>query len=87
MPADVFRYGASVCVLCFSCILAALAAIFVYVPVFFQLRHISIYEYFEKRFDDRTKMLALVLYVLSAILYFPLTTYAPALAFAAGKLL
>jgi sodium-coupled monocarboxylate transporter 8/12 len=87
LPADVFRYGGSVWLCSFACVLAPLAAIFVYMPVFFRLQHISIYEYFEKRFDERTKMLAFVLYVLSAILYFPLVTYAPALAFAAGKLL
>ncbi|XP_063917338.1 sodium-coupled monocarboxylate transporter 2-like [Zophobas morio] len=63
----------------------AFLAIFVYLPVFFKLQITNIYEYLERRFDRRTRILAFVLYVLSDILMFPILAYPPALTFATAS--
>ena len=79
-----YRYGASVWLFVTSFIFMAFLAIFVYLPVFFKLQITNIYEYLERRFDRRTRILAFVLYVLSDILMFPILAYPPALTFATG---
>ena len=83
--ADVFRYGASVWLLVAAFTLMGFLAIFVYLPVFFKLQVNNIYDYLEKRFDRKTRILAVLFYILSEILMFPVFAYTPSLTIATGK--
>ena len=83
--ADVFRYGASIWLFVVSIIVMGFLTNFLYLPVFFKLRLRNIYNYLEKRFDKRTRTLAIVFYVISEILLFPVHAYSPSLTFATGK--
>ncbi|XP_064213530.1 sodium-coupled monocarboxylate transporter 1-like isoform X2 [Tribolium castaneum] len=57
---------------------------YIYLPVFFNLEIVSIYEYLERRFDRKTKLLSSFLFVLAEALYSPLVIYTPSLAFSAA---
>ncbi|XP_063915706.1 sodium-coupled monocarboxylate transporter 1-like [Zophobas morio] len=82
--ADVFRYGASVWLVNLSFIVMGLAN-FVYLPVFFKLRLRNIYDYLEKRFDSKTRLLAIVFYLIAEILIFPVHVYTPSLTLATAS--
>ncbi|XP_063924026.1 sodium-coupled monocarboxylate transporter 2-like isoform X2 [Zophobas morio] len=83
IPADVYRFGAYIIFINLSAILVGLLSVYVYLPVFFKLQITSSYEYLAKRFDNRTKQLAVYLYLFSEIVFFPMLAYIPALAFSA----
>ena len=83
--ADVFRYGASIWLCVVSVIVMGLLTNFVYLPVFFKLRLRNVYDYLEKRFDKKTRMLAIIFYTIGEILLFPVHAYSPSLTFATGK--
>ena len=85
VPADVYRFGAYFLYIIVSTVLVGLLSVYVYLPVFFKLQLTSSYEYLAKRFDNRTKQLAVYLYLFSEIIYFPLLAYIPALAFSASR--
>ena len=85
MPADVYRYGASIWLFVSAFVVMGTAAVFVYLPVFVKLQLTSTYEYLEIRFDKKTKMLGLVFYVLAEVLTFPILVYSASLTFATGK--
>ncbi|KAJ3640741.1 hypothetical protein Zmor_027284 [Zophobas morio] len=85
IPADVNRYGASVWLFVFAFVVMGTAAVFVYLPVFFKLQLTSTYEYLEKRFDHKTKILGLFFYILAEILTFPILAYTPSLTFATAS--
>ncbi|XP_063906014.1 sodium-coupled monocarboxylate transporter 1-like isoform X1 [Zophobas morio] len=82
VPADVYRYGTSIWLFVCAFVVMGVVAVFVYLPVFFKLQLTSTYEYLEKRFDQKTKILGLVFYILADILMFPILIYAPSLTFA-----
>ncbi|XP_064214139.1 sodium-coupled monocarboxylate transporter 2-like [Tribolium castaneum] len=82
-PADMYKFGASYNYTMISVVLLGLIAIFVFFPVFFKLQVTSIYEYLEKRFDHKTKLLVSFLYMVTEFVLISISTYAPSLAFAA----
>ena len=81
---EVYRYGASMWLFIVSYVIMGLLAIFIYLPVFFKVQMTNIYEYLEKRFDKRTRIMAFAIYLLSEIIMFPIMAYAPSLTFAIG---
>ena len=83
--ADVFRYGASIWLFVVSIIVMGLLTNFLYLPVFFELRLRNVYDYLGKRFDKKTRMLAIIFYMIAEILLFPVLAYTPSLTFATGK--
>ncbi|EEZ99752.2 Putative sodium-dependent multivitamin transporter-like Protein [Tribolium castaneum] len=84
VPADVYRFGAFYWWTCLSMILVVILTAYIYLPVFFNLEIVSIYEYLERRFDRKTKLLSSFLFVLAEALYSPLVIYTPSLAFSAA---
>ncbi|XP_063915704.1 sodium-coupled monocarboxylate transporter 2-like [Zophobas morio] len=82
---EVYRYGASISLFIVSYIIMGFLAIFIYLPVFFKVQVTNIYEYLEKRFDKKTRMMAFAIYLLSEIIMFPIMAYAPSLTFATAS--
>ncbi|KAH0810322.1 hypothetical protein GEV33_012469 [Tenebrio molitor] len=80
LPADAYRYGGSFLLGGISMLFVTVATIFIYIPVFFDTRATSMYEYLERRFDHKTRLLASFLYVLSTLLANPVIVYVAALA-------
>ncbi|XP_063916605.1 sodium-coupled monocarboxylate transporter 2-like [Zophobas morio] len=83
--ADVFRYGASIWLFVVSIIVMGLLTNFLYLPVFFELRLRNVYDYLGKRFDKKTRMLAIIFYMIAEILLFPVLAYTPSLTFATAS--
>ncbi|XP_068908730.1 sodium-coupled monocarboxylate transporter 2-like [Tenebrio molitor] len=81
LPADAYRYGGSFLLGGISMLFVTVATIFIYIPVFFDARATSMYEYLERRFDHKTRLLASFLYVLATLLANPVIVYVAALAF------
>ncbi|RZC33422.1 sodium-coupled monocarboxylate transporter 2-like [Asbolus verrucosus] len=84
VPADVYRYGAAYWLCVFGFLIVSTASIFVYLPVLFKLQITSVYEYLEKRFDQKTRMFSSFLFIISQFLFLPIVVYIPALAFSAA---
>ncbi|KAJ3663248.1 hypothetical protein Zmor_007552 [Zophobas morio] len=80
MPADVYKYGAFQWLGCISMFLLVILSVYIYFPVFFNLQLTSAYEYLERRFDKKTKLLASSLYLLCEFIYLAVVAYTPSLA-------
>ncbi|CAH1367562.1 unnamed protein product [Tenebrio molitor] len=80
VPADVYSFGAFYWFTCFSQLLSFILALYIYYPVFFKRQLSTAYEYLEKRFDNKTRLLGSFLYVLRENLVLPVIIYSPALA-------
>jgi sodium-coupled monocarboxylate transporter 8/12 len=85
VPSDVYKYGASYWWTCIANVVVVLAILYIYLPVFFNLELVNTYEYLERRFDRKTKLLASSLYVLDETLLSSIVAYSPCLALSAGK--
>lgn len=79
-PAEMYRYGTQFWLVSISLLLVVPLTSRLYLPVFWQLKLTSAYEYLELRFGPRTRRLASALYVLQMALYTSVAVYAPALA-------
>lgn len=62
----------------------AALTIFIYLPVFYNLNIVSVYEYLEMRFERRIRTFATILYSVGVYTFQPIGIYTPLLAFSAG---
>lgn len=85
VPADVYLHGASYALIVPSLIIVCLGILYIYLPVFFKMQCTSTFEYLNKRFDYKCRMLGSFLFALTMMVYLPIVVYIPALAFSAGK--
>ncbi|XP_043502912.1 sodium-coupled monocarboxylate transporter 1-like [Polistes fuscatus] len=81
IPTEVYVYGTSYLFISFGLIITGLVMSNVFLPVFHDLKLTSTYEYLERRFDKRIRLLGSVLFSISMIVYLPIVIYVPALAF------
>ncbi|CAH0547666.1 unnamed protein product [Brassicogethes aeneus] len=84
IPADVYVFGACIGLQIVVVIIGYFINVYVYLPVFYKLQFISLFEYLEKRFDSRTRSFASFLFTLGILLYLPIVIYIPALALSAA---
>ncbi|KAG5314760.1 SC5A8 protein, partial [Acromyrmex insinuator] len=80
-PTEIYVHGTSYLFLCCTIIFVTLVTSAVYLPVFHELKLTSTYEYLEKRFDKRIRLLGSVLFSIGIITWLPIVIYVPALAF------
>ncbi|CAF0820054.1 unnamed protein product [Brachionus calyciflorus] len=52
----------------------------IFIPLFVELGYTSAYEYLEKRFDKKVKLLATLIFILHTVLYLSFVLYSPAYA-------
>ncbi|XP_043222905.1 sodium-coupled monocarboxylate transporter 1-like isoform X2 [Amphibalanus amphitrite] len=81
-PAEVYQYGTQYIVIGFSYLLVMPAAAYLYMPVFFDLQLISVYEYLERRFHRMVRTLGAILFCIQMSIYMAIVVYAPSLALA-----
>lgn len=81
VPAEMYLYGTQYWASAISGIIVMISMLYIYLPVFYELQSTSMYAYLERRFDHRQRSLASGLFCLASILYLPIMTYAPAIAF------
>ncbi|XP_044262831.1 sodium-coupled monocarboxylate transporter 2-like [Tribolium madens] len=82
-PVDVYKFGAYYVYIMISLVLMGIISISVFFPVFFKLQVTSIYEYLEKRFDYKTKVLVSFFFIVGEVFTIAIGTYAPSLALSA----
>ncbi|XP_025836687.1 sodium-coupled monocarboxylate transporter 1 [Agrilus planipennis] len=79
-PAEMYLYGSQFWMICIAFLLVVPITSKFYLPVFMKLRLTSSYEYLEKRFNSKIRLLASGLYILQMVFYTSVAVYAPALA-------
>ncbi|KAJ1520979.1 hypothetical protein ONE63_004051 [Megalurothrips usitatus] len=80
-PAEVYVRGVQVIYNALSYPLAGFLLSYQLLPVFRDIRGISLYEYLERRFSRKCRFLASCLFLLSHVVWLPIVLYVPALAF------
>ncbi|XP_046397266.1 sodium-coupled monocarboxylate transporter 1-like [Ischnura elegans] len=81
IPLEIYRYGTQQYLILIGCLGATATITFLFMPVFYDLKLTSSYEYLERRFDQRIRMLGSFLFFLSSLLYLPIVLYGPALVY------
>ncbi|XP_014206016.1 sodium-coupled monocarboxylate transporter 1-like [Copidosoma floridanum] len=81
IPTEVYFHGAQFIVTLIPNFLCCLIIAHVIIPLFYDLKLSSSYEYLQLRFSRSIRMLASTLYIVSLLLYIPVVMYVPALAF------
>jgi sodium-coupled monocarboxylate transporter 8/12 len=84
-PPEVYKFGGSYLLMSISLVVAAIANICIYLPVFYNAEIYTVYSYLEKRFDKRIKVLVSVFFVITNILFVSIVIYIVGLTFATGK--
>lgn len=80
VPAEVYLHGMNYWFLNIGSIAAIPVVAYFFIPVFYDLKITSVYEYLERRFDKRVRCVGAVLSVLTTMIYASFVTYGPALA-------
>lgn len=80
-PTEVYVHGTSYLCVGFGVIIVGFVMSWIYLPVFHDLKLTSTYEYLEKRFDKKIRLLGSLLFSISVMTWLPIVIYVPALAF------
>ncbi|XP_018301707.1 putative sodium-dependent multivitamin transporter isoform X1 [Mycetomoellerius zeteki] len=80
VSAENYTYGTQFVVINLSYLLGTPIVCYGFLPVFFKLQATSAYEYLEKRFGVRARMMASFIYWIQLLLYSGVVLYAPSLA-------
>lgn len=81
VPAEIYQRGISMGVSFVGGALSFYLSGKYFVPIFYKLQFISVYEYFEIRFDSKLlRKLGSLLYLISTLFYMAVVMYAPSIA-------
>ncbi|XP_029178699.1 uncharacterized protein LOC114946402 [Nylanderia fulva] len=80
VSAENYTYGTQFVVINISYLIGTPIVCYGFLPVFFKLQATSAYEYLEKRFGVKTRMMASFVYWIQLLLYSGVVLYAPSLA-------
>lgn len=83
VTAENYMFGTQFVAINISYIFGTPIAAFIFLPVFYNMKITSIYEYLEKRFDRRVRITASLVFMIQMIVYMSIVLYAPALALSA----
>ncbi|EZA59529.1 hypothetical protein DMN91_010796 [Ooceraea biroi] len=80
-PTEIYVHGTSYLFICCAVVAVTIVLSTVYLPVFHDLKLTSTYEYLEKRFDKKLRLLGSILFSIGIMTWLPIVIYVPALAF------
>ncbi|KOC64219.1 Sodium-coupled monocarboxylate transporter 1 [Habropoda laboriosa] len=80
-PTEVYVHGTSYLFIGIGVIIVGFLMSSIYLPIFHELKLTSTYEYLERRFDKKIRLLGSVLFSISIMTWLPIVIYVPALAF------
>ncbi|KAL1425389.1 hypothetical protein MTO96_019186 [Rhipicephalus appendiculatus] len=83
VPSENYFYGTQFVVINIAYIFGTPIAAYVFLPVFYKLQVISVYEYLERRFGKATRLTMSATFVIQMVLYMSVVLYAPAVALSA----
>ncbi|XP_020612073.1 sodium-coupled monocarboxylate transporter 1-like [Orbicella faveolata] len=78
-PAEVYTYGFQYWIQSFTNFISVPMMALVFLPVYYNLRLTSSYEYLERRFSFSVRMLGSVVFVIQTVLYTAIVLYGPSL--------
>ncbi|XP_062621299.1 sodium-coupled monocarboxylate transporter 1-like [Saccostrea cucullata] len=83
-PAEIYEYGIQYWISVFGAMLAPLTGAFLFGPIFFNLKIVSVYEYLELRFHSKSvRLFAAALFILRLIMGMGIVLYGPSTALGA----
>ncbi|KAF6207055.1 hypothetical protein GE061_018293 [Apolygus lucorum] len=80
VPAEVYEFGVLIMGAAAGMIINGIISSIVFVPVFYDLQLLSLYEYLELRFNRHVRKTASALYIFITLIWVALAVYVPALA-------
>uniref|UniRef100_A0A034VML1 Putative sodium-dependent multivitamin transporter n=1 Tax=Bactrocera dorsalis TaxID=27457 RepID=A0A034VML1_BACDO len=80
VSSESYQFGTMFCIINLAYIISTPIAAYLFLPVFYRMRTMSVYEYLERRFGHSTRLAASIAYSMQMILYTGIVLYAPALA-------
>ncbi|MCL4126581.1 UNVERIFIED_CONTAM: hypothetical protein GTU68_057349 [Idotea baltica] len=80
---EIYSFGTQFILINISYIISTPIVCYIFLPVFYRLKKISVYEYLEMRFGRVTRLFASLAFSLQMTLYMGIVLYAPSLALAA----
>ncbi|XP_067120884.1 sodium-coupled monocarboxylate transporter 1-like [Centruroides vittatus] len=80
LPAEMYQYGTLYTMIGISVFLMVPAAAHLYLPVFYNLKLTSAYEYLELRFNKYIRSMASAVFAFQMMIYMAIVLYAPSLA-------
>ncbi|CAL1679277.1 unnamed protein product [Lasius platythorax] len=80
-PTEIYVHGTSYLFIGCAVVFVGFVISIVFLPVFHDLKLTSTYEYLEKRFDKRIRLLGSILFAIGIMTWLPIVIYVPALAF------
>ncbi|GFR33991.1 putative sodium-dependent multivitamin transporter [Trichonephila clavata] len=80
VPAENYLYGTQYIMMNLGYAFGTPVAAFIFLPVFYKIQGVSVFEYLEKRFGRGVRLLACSVFILQMMLYMAIILYAPALA-------
>ncbi|XP_077553571.1 putative sodium-dependent multivitamin transporter [Haemaphysalis longicornis] len=83
VPSEIYYFGTQVVVVSIASIFGTLISAYIFLPVFYDLQVISVYEYLERRFGKTTRLAASAAWIIQMALYMAVVLYAPAVALSA----
>ncbi|GIY14011.1 putative sodium-dependent multivitamin transporter [Caerostris darwini] len=83
LAAENYMNGTQFVIINIAYIVGTPIAAFVFLPVFYQMQATSAFEYLEKRFNKKTRLLASSIFILQMVMYMSIVLYAPALTLSA----
>lgn len=81
VPTEIYTYGTQFFLANITNILVGIVTGVIYLPVFYKLQLVSLYEYLELRFNHSVRLIASFMNTVSLITFIPIVIYGPALAF------
>ncbi|XP_078257581.1 sodium-coupled monocarboxylate transporter 1-like [Rhinoraja longicauda] len=79
-PAEVYSFGIMFLMFGFTWFITMIATSLIYIPLFYRLNIISIYEYLNRRFGQLVRYQVVCCFLIYMFLYLGIVTYAPSLA-------
>lgn len=83
VPSENYFYGTQFVVINIAYIFGTPIAAYVFLPVFYNLQVVSVYEYLERRFGRATRLAMSATFIIQMVLYMAVVLYAPAVALSA----
>lgn len=81
LAAEAYAYGTHIWMFAVTMLTMPIVVSWIFLPIFSQLKLSSCFKYFELRFNRRVRLLASGIFLLTSLIFLPVTVYVPALSF------
>lgn len=82
VPADIYAYGTQYWMIIIPVTCVAVALLNIYLPVYHDLQVVSSFQYLEKRYNRKIRVMASYVTLSQVVTYTPIVIYGPSIAFA-----